>query len=41
MRLRFYIPPTLQGDFRDWLATDVPHANYDFELIRDWYAKDN
>ncbi len=39
--MKFYIPSTLQTDFRDWLATDVSHANYDFELIRDWYAREN
>ena len=38
--MKFYIPPGLQQDFKDWLETDVAHANYDFELIRDWYDKD-
>ena len=38
--MKFYIPPTLEKDFKDWLETDVAHANYDFELIRDWYARD-
>lgn len=38
--MKFYIPPALEQDFRDWLASDVAHANYNFELIRDWYAKD-
>ena len=38
--IKFYIPPNLEGDFKDWLATDVAHANYDFELIRNWYEQD-
>lgn len=38
--MKFYIPPTLQKDFKDWLDTEVPNANYTFELIRDWYARD-
>ena len=38
--MKFYIPPTLEKDFKDWLETDVAHANYDFELIRDWYARE-
>ena len=38
--MKYYVPPTLKQDFRDWLRTDVAHANYDFELIRDWYRRD-
>ena len=38
--MKFYIPPTLEKDFKDWLEADVAHANYDFELIRDWYARE-
>ena len=38
--MKFYIPPKLEQDFKDWLGTDVAHANYDFELIRDWYARE-
>ena len=38
--MKFYIPSTLQQDFKDWLESDVPHANYTFELVRDWYARD-
>lgn len=37
--MKFYIPPTLEQDFIDWLHTDVPNINYDFELVRDWYAR--
>ena len=37
--MKFYIPPTLEQDFIDWLNTDVPNINYDFELVRDWYAR--
>ena len=38
--MKFYIPPKLEQDFKDWLNTDVPHANYTFELVRNWYARD-
>ena len=37
--MKYYIPPTLEKDFRDWLATDVPHTTYTFELVRDWFRK--
>ena len=37
--MKFYIPPTLEQDFVDWLNTDVSNINYDFELVRDWYAR--
>ena len=37
--MKFYIPLTLEQDFIDWLNTDVPNINYDFELVRDWYAR--
>ena len=33
----FRPPPTIEDDFRRLLAHDVPHVNYSFELIRDWY----
>lgn len=35
--MKFYIPPTVQSDFTDWLNTDVQNANYTFRMIRDWY----
>lgn len=38
--MKFYVPPSLEQDFRDWLKTDISHTNYDFELVRDWYARD-
>lgn len=37
--MKFYIPPTIKNDFEDWLNTDVTNVNYDFEIIRDWYAQ--
>ena len=37
--MKFYIPLTLEQDFIDWLKTDVPNINYDFELVLDWYAR--
>ena len=37
--MKFYIPPTIKNDFEDWLNTDVANVNYDFEIIRDWYAQ--
>ena len=37
--MKFYIPPTVKSDFEDWLNTDVANVNYDFEIIRDWYAQ--
>ena len=33
----FRPPPTIESDFRRLLAHDVPHVNYSFELIHDWY----
>lgn len=33
---QFYIPPHIQSDFENYLETDVPNANFTFELIRDW-----
>lgn len=34
----FRPPPTIESDFKRLLEHDVPHANYTFELIHDWYA---
>lgn len=34
----FRPPPTLESDFKRLLEHDVPHTNFTFELIRDWYA---
>ena len=33
----FYIPPTLESDFDNFLNHDVPHMVMDFELLHDWY----
>lgn len=33
----FRPPPTIESDFRRLLAHDVPHVNFTFELVRDWY----
>lgn len=35
----FFVPPTLEDDFTRYLYTDVPHANYTFEQVRDWYDR--
>ena len=32
----FYIPPNIQSDFENYLDTDVPNANFTFEIISDW-----
>lgn len=36
-RKDFRPPTTIEDDFRRLLAHDVPHVNYTFELIHDWY----
>lgn len=33
----FRPPPTIEDDFRRLLQHDVPHVNYTYELVRDWY----
>ena len=33
----FRPPPTIEDDFRRLLEHEVPHTNYTFELVRDWY----
>ena len=33
----FRPPATIEDDFRRLLMHDVPHVNYTFELVRDWY----
>ena len=33
----FRPPPTIESDFRRLLSHDVPHVNFTFELVRDWY----
>ena len=33
----FRPPATIEDDFRRLLQHDVPHVNYTFELVRDWF----
>ena len=33
----FRPPATIEDDFRRLLEHDVPHVNFTFELVRDWY----
>lgn len=33
----FRPPATIESDFRRLLAHDVPHVNFTFDLVRDWY----
>lgn len=35
----FYVPPHIQTDFENYLDTDVPNANFTFEIISDWPSK--
>lgn len=35
----FYVPPHIQTDFKNYLDTDVPHANFTFEVISDWPSR--
>lgn len=37
-RRDFRPPPTLAADFRRLLQHDIPHVNFTFELVHDWYA---
>lgn len=37
-RSRFYLPPTLESDFDNFLANDLPNQVMDFDVIDDWYA---
>ena len=39
--LGFHIPPTVLSDFHQFTYTDVPNANYTFQVISDWYIKDD
>lgn len=36
-RRDFRPPPTLDADFRRLLQHDIPHVNFTFELVHDWY----
>ena len=37
-RKDFRPPPTIESDFERYLAHDVPHVNFTFELVHDWFA---
>jgi len=37
---QFYVPPTLVGDFDNFLATDIPGAVMSFDVFHNWYEKD-
>lgn len=36
-RKDFRPPPTIEDDFRRQLEHDVPHVNFTFELVHDWF----
>ena len=36
----FWVPPTIQTDFENYLMTDVPGSNYTFEWLRNWYDRE-
>lgn len=36
----FRAPTTLDSDFARLLEHDIPHVNYTFELVRDWYNQE-
>lgn len=40
-RKDFRPPPTQESDFKRLLDHDVPHTNFTFELIHDWYESQN
>lgn len=37
--MKFFVPPTLEKDFDDFLNTDVPNQVQGYELLKDWYAQ--
>ena len=37
---RFKVPRTLAADFTAFLNQDIPNTNMDFELLQDWYARE-
>lgn len=37
----FRPPPTLESDFERLLMHDVPHVNFTYELVHDWFARDD
>lgn len=36
---RFYVPKTLAADFDEFLENDIPNMVMDFELLHNWYDK--
>lgn len=38
---RFFIPPTLQSDFDNFLDTDIPNTVMNFEVRKDWYSDES
>lgn len=37
--MSFYYPPTIKDDFSQFIHTDIPNATYTFEVVRNWYAR--
>lgn len=37
---RFYVPPTLVGDFDNFLALDIPGAVMEFQVYHNWYDQE-
>lgn len=40
-RTRFFVPKTLAADFDNFLNHDIPNTVMDFELVHNWYEKEN
>lgn len=36
---RFHVPRTLAADFDAFLNRDIPNTNMDFEVLKNWYAR--
>lgn len=34
--MHFYVPPTVQTDFENYLDTDVPNVNFTWEIVHSW-----
>ena len=39
--MRFYVPPTLKSDYENLLDTDIEHFTHTFELVRDWFNRED
>lgn len=37
---RFYVPRTLASDFTEFLSYDIPNTVMDFELLPNWFSKE-